>query len=78
MSPLTYLAEWATPKKWAEKWADINSLPTYLSASVRGTPGGKASWRPHVIARVTTSKSTESELRGEDTFRLFVVSIEHF
>ena len=33
MSSLTYFEEWATPKKWAEKWADVSPQPTHLSAS---------------------------------------------
>ena len=32
MSDLIYFAEWATPKKWAKKRTDVNSLPTHLSA----------------------------------------------
>ena len=35
MYSLTYFAEWATPKKWSKNWADVNSLPTQLSANLR-------------------------------------------
>ena len=30
--PKSGLHEWATPKKWADKWADISPQPTHLSA----------------------------------------------
>ena len=35
MSAWTYFKEWATPKKWAEKWADVSPQPTHLSACER-------------------------------------------
>ena len=35
VSSWTYFEEWATPKKWAEKWADVSPQPTHLSASLQ-------------------------------------------
>ena len=32
MYSVTYFEEWATPKKWADKWADVSPQPTHLSA----------------------------------------------
>ena len=34
VSSWTYFEEWATPKKWADKWADVSPQPTHLSASL--------------------------------------------
>ena len=41
VSSSPYFAKWTAPKNWAEKWADVNPLPTHLSArkTVNKHPG---------------------------------------
>ena len=44
MLSMTYFEEWAKPKKWPEKWADVSPQPTHLSASHSNPDLAKSSW----------------------------------
>ena len=64
MSSLKYFAEWATPKKWAEKWADVNLQPTHLSArNTHRVPSIEVSGR---FAALVAHRRTHTDVAAQE------------
>lgn len=62
--PLPYFPKWATPKKWAEKRADVSPLPTHLSACNDCGLVSCSRYHPKCICRFQTTIHTSWESHG--------------